>query len=66
MAQCVIGGCVVIQVMSYGMVLCASDATHENVEPVKVPEGVPLGEKITFEGFTGEAPSLQEPPLLLI
>ena len=55
-----------IQVMSYGMVLCASDATHENVEPVKVPEGVPLGEKITFEGFTGEAPSLQEPPLLLI
>ena len=47
------------------MVLCASDAAHENVEPVKVPEGVELGEKVTFDGFTGEAliasPSPQVP-----
>lgn len=43
-----------MQVMSYGMVLCASDASHENVEPVAVPEGVAPGEKVTFEGFTGK------------
>ena len=41
--------------MSYGMVLCASDASHEAVEPVAVPEGVALGEKVTFEGFTGKS-----------
>lgn len=40
--------------MSYGMVLCASDASHEAVEPVAVPEGVALGEKVTFEGFSGK------------
>ncbi|PNH05955.1 putative methionine--tRNA ligase, partial [Tetrabaena socialis] len=37
-------------VMSYGMVLCASDDTHGKVEPVLVPEGVPLGERLTVEG----------------
>ena len=41
------------QVMSYGMVLCASDDAHGAVEPVAVPAGVPAGEKIQFEGFTG-------------
>ncbi len=41
------------QVMSYGMVLCASDDAHGSVEPVAVPEGVPLGERIQFEGYTG-------------
>ncbi|KAG2454786.1 hypothetical protein HYH02_000621 [Chlamydomonas schloesseri] len=39
-------------VMSYGMVLCASDDAHGTVEPVAVPEGVPLGERLTVEGFT--------------
>ena len=42
-----------VQVMSYGMVLCASDAAHEQVEPVAVPDGVPVGEKVSFEGYTG-------------
>lgn len=54
-----------MQVMSYGMVLCASDAAHENVEPVKVPEGVELGEKVTFEGFTGEALLISPSPEVL-
>lgn len=36
-------------------VLCASNDTHDAVDPVIAPEGVPNGEKITFEGFTGEA-----------
>ena len=43
-----------VQVMSYGMVLCASDDAHGSVEPVAVPAGVPPGEKIQFEGYTGE------------
>lgn len=40
-------------VMSYGMVLCASDDAHGKVEPVLVPEGVPLGERVMVEGFNG-------------
>ncbi|GLI59558.1 hypothetical protein VaNZ11_001461 [Volvox africanus] len=40
-------------VMSYGMVLCASDDSHGKVEPVLVPDGVPIGERLTVEGFTG-------------
>jgi aminoacyl tRNA synthase complex-interacting multifunctional protein 1 len=31
-------------------VLCASDDAHGAVDPVTIPEGVPLGERITFEG----------------
>ncbi|KAL6784044.1 hypothetical protein ACKKBG_A04570 [Auxenochlorella protothecoides x Auxenochlorella symbiontica] len=41
-------------VMSYGMVLCASNDAHDNVDPIIVPEGVPVGERITFEGYTRE------------
>ena len=37
-------------VMSYGMVLCASNDAHDSVDPVLVPEGVLPGEKISFEG----------------
>ncbi|GIL77124.1 hypothetical protein Vretimale_3202 [Volvox reticuliferus] len=40
-------------IMSYGMVLCASDDAHGKVEPVLVPDGVPIGERLTVEGFTG-------------
>lgn len=40
-------------IMSYGMVLCASNADHSVVDPVGVPEGVPNGERITFDGFPG-------------
>ncbi len=31
-------------------VLCASDEAHAVVEPVRVPEGVPLGERVMVEG----------------
>lgn len=41
-------------VMSYGMVLCASNDAHDQVEPILPPEGVPVGEKISFEGYDAE------------
>lgn len=34
-------------------VLCASNEAHDKVEPVLVPEGVEVGERVTFEGFHG-------------
>ncbi|KAF6263252.1 hypothetical protein COO60DRAFT_1624675 [Scenedesmus sp. NREL 46B-D3] len=39
-------------IMSYGMVLCASNDSHDKVDPITPPEGVPLGERIAFEGYT--------------
>eukprot|EP00798_Chlamydomonas_sp_ICE-L_P022930 gene22930-30109_t len=41
-------------IISYGMVLCASNDTHDIVDPVIPPEGVPNGERITFEGYDKE------------
>lgn len=41
-------------VMSYGMVLCASNDDHTVVEPILPPEGVQVGEKVAFEGYTAE------------
>ncbi|KAL3144825.1 hypothetical protein ABBQ38_001932 [Trebouxia sp. C0009 RCD-2024] len=41
-------------VMSYGMVLCASNDAHDEVEPILPPEDVPVGEKIMFEGYGAE------------
>ena len=38
--------------------LCASDAAHENVEPLVPPEGAPIGERIHF----GEAGASQPEP----
>lgn len=38
-------------VMSYGMVLCASNETHDRVEPVVVPEGAALGERVAVQGY---------------
>lgn len=46
------------EVMSFGMVLCASNETHDQVVPVAVPEGVPDGERCTVEGY--EAAPLEE------
>lgn len=40
--------------MSYGKMLCAWDKSKPCMEPLMVPEGVQLGEKITFDGFQGE------------
>lgn len=34
-------------------VLCASNEAHDKVEPVLVPEGVEIGERVSFEGFEG-------------
>ena len=34
--------------------LCASNATHDQVDPISPPEGVAIGERVTFEGFPGE------------
>lgn len=48
-------------VMSYGMVLCASNDDHTAVDPVLVPAGVPPGERVMFEGF-GNAPEAQLNP----
>jgi aminoacyl tRNA synthase complex-interacting multifunctional protein 1 len=31
-------------------VLCASNDSHDKVDPITPPEGVPCGERITFEG----------------
>ena len=41
--------------------LCASNAAHDQVDPIIPPEGVPLGERITFEGF-GNEPDAQLNP----
>eukprot|EP00879_Flechtneria_rotunda_P016430 GHRR01017194.1.p1 GENE.GHRR01017194.1~~GHRR01017194.1.p1 ORF type:complete len:396 (+),score=148.00 GHRR01017194.1:73-1260(+) len=37
-------------IMSYGMVLCSSSDSHDQVDPITPPDGVPVGERITFEG----------------
>jgi aminoacyl tRNA synthase complex-interacting multifunctional protein 1 len=37
-------------VMSHGMVLCASDATHAHVDPVAPPSDASVGELIHFAG----------------
>ena len=34
-------------------VLCASNATHDQVDPVDPPEGAAVGERVTFQGFEG-------------
>lgn len=41
-------------VMSYGMVLCASTQSHDKVDPLKPPPDAALGEKITISGYTNE------------
>lgn len=43
-----------VGVPSHGMVLCATNADHTAVELVIPPEGVKIGERVTFEGLTGE------------
>ena len=39
---------------SHGMVLCASNDEHTEVEFVVPPEGSVIGERVMFEGITGE------------
>mmetsp|Transcript_410 Transcript_410/g.1054 ORF Transcript_410/g.1054 Transcript_410/m.1054 type:complete len:253 (-) Transcript_410:377-1135(-) len=40
-------------IKSFGMLLCASDEAHENVEPLLPPEGAVVGERVFF-GEGGE------------
>ena len=42
-------------------VLCASNEAHDKVEPVLVPESVPVGEKVSFEGFDGAPEAVLNP-----
>jgi len=39
---------------SHGMVLAASNDAHDKVELLDIPDGVTIGERIMFEGETGE------------
>ncbi|BDA44302.1 probable aminoacyl tRNA synthase complex-interacting multifunctional protein at C-terminar half [Coccomyxa sp. Obi] len=41
-------------VLSSGMVLCASNATHDRVDPIVPPPDAQIGERIKFEGFDGQ------------
>ena len=41
-------------VPSHGMVLCATNADHTAVEFVIPPEGAKIGERVNFEGLTGD------------
>ncbi len=49
------------EVMSYGMVLCASNDDHTEVDPINPPEGAALGERVTFEGYSGEPEAVLNP-----
>lgn len=40
---------------SHGMVLCASDESHEHVEFVEPPEGAKAGERVFIDSQSGEA-----------
>lgn len=40
-------------VLSEGMILCASNADHTEVEPIVVPSGSNAGDRISVEGYSG-------------
>ncbi|KAH7284556.1 hypothetical protein KP509_34G059700 [Ceratopteris richardii] len=48
-------------VMSSGLVLCASNSDHSSVEPLIVPDGAVVGEKITFAGYEGKPEEVLNP-----
>ncbi|XP_048548244.1 methionine--tRNA ligase, cytoplasmic [Triticum urartu] len=48
-------------VMSAGLVLCASNKDHTVVEPLIPPEGAKLGERISFAGFDGKPEDVLNP-----
>ena len=47
-------------VPSHGMVLCASDASHENVELLIAPEGAAPGERVIAIGGSGHMAILKQ------
>ncbi|KAI3793156.1 hypothetical protein L1987_35771 [Smallanthus sonchifolius] len=48
-------------VVSEGLVLCASNADHTVVEPLIVPEGAKFGECVTFSGHEGKPEDVLNP-----
>nr|GEU37673.1 aminoacyl tRNA synthase complex-interacting multifunctional protein 1 isoform X2 [Tanacetum cinerariifolium] len=48
-------------VVSEGLVLCASNADHTAVEPLIVPEGAKIGECVTFAGYEGKPEDVLNP-----
>eukprot|EP01114_Cavostelium_apophysatum_P000107 TRINITY_DN1010_c0_g1_i1.p1 TRINITY_DN1010_c0_g1~~TRINITY_DN1010_c0_g1_i1.p1 ORF type:complete len:461 (+),score=165.18 TRINITY_DN1010_c0_g1_i1:129-1385(+) len=48
-------------ILSEAMVLAASNEDHTKVELLTVPEGTKVGERVTFEGFPGEADAQLNP-----
>ncbi|AQK99657.1 Nucleic acid-binding OB-fold-like protein [Zea mays] len=48
-------------VMSAGLVLCASTEDHAAVEPLIPPEGAKIGERISFAGFDGKPEDVLNP-----
>ncbi|XP_012091137.1 aminoacyl tRNA synthase complex-interacting multifunctional protein 1 isoform X5 [Jatropha curcas] len=48
-------------VMSEGLVLCASNEDHSVVEPLLPPEGAKIGERISFSGIDGKPEDVLNP-----
>lgn len=48
-------------VLSSGLVLCASSLDHSIVEPLLVPDGAAIGERITFAGHEGKPEEVLNP-----
>lgn len=48
-------------VVSEGLVLCASNADHTVVEPLIVPQGAKIGESVTFAGHEGKPEDVLNP-----
>ncbi|MCO5580325.1 hypothetical protein L7F22_034191 [Adiantum nelumboides] len=48
-------------VVSAGLVLCASNSDHSSVEPLIVPDGAAVGERITFAGHEGKPEDVLNP-----
>ncbi|GFP89376.1 probable methionine--tRNA ligase [Phtheirospermum japonicum] len=48
-------------VMSQGLVLCASNSDHTSVEPLLAPEGAKAGECVTFSGHDGKPEEVLNP-----
>nr|CAB3474643.1 unnamed protein product [Digitaria exilis] len=48
-------------VMSAGLVLCASTEDHTAVEPLLPPEGAKIGERVSFAGFDGKPEDVLNP-----
>ncbi|KAJ9176013.1 hypothetical protein P3X46_014506 [Hevea brasiliensis] len=48
-------------VMSEGLVLCASNEDHTVVEPLLPPEGAKIGERVSFSGIDGKPEDILNP-----